>query len=204
MSSIVQSSAIAHQPPGCSVAVPFLPSPLQLMENGFPSVHFSLWCTEKSYRVLNLQMWRMFKYSNAFIGKKLLEQKGVVSWGTVLMQHPDIVFPDIRPLLPQNLSHSLFVNTHNVCNHSHTQTSDLCEQFHWFSDCFGRFSKSKGDLDVNHLPLPPYRHWIFCITQTHVNVTLNYPHMHPLIPYIREYSAPSNNQHTLILGQEIF
>ena len=24
------------------------------------------------------------------------------------------------------------------------------------------------------------------------------------IPYIREYSAPSNNPHTLILGQEIF
>ena len=47
MSSIVQSSATAHQPSGRSVAVPFVPSPLQLIENGFPSVHFSLWCTEK-------------------------------------------------------------------------------------------------------------------------------------------------------------
>ena len=47
MSSIVQSSATAHQPPGRSVSVPFLPSPHQLMENGLPSVHFSLWCTEK-------------------------------------------------------------------------------------------------------------------------------------------------------------
>ena len=43
----------------------------------------------------------MFKYSNAFVGKKLLEQKGVVSWGIVLMQHPDFVLPEIRPLLPQ-------------------------------------------------------------------------------------------------------
>ena len=47
MSSIVQSSAIAHQSPGHLVAMPFLPSPLQQMKNGFPSVHFSLWCTEK-------------------------------------------------------------------------------------------------------------------------------------------------------------
>ena len=104
-SSIVQSSVIAHQPPGRSVAVPVLPSPFQLMENEFPSVHFSLWCTEISHRVLNLRIWRMFKYSNAFIGKKLLEQKGVVRWGIVLMQHPDFVLPEIRPLLPQNLSH---------------------------------------------------------------------------------------------------
>ena len=66
--------------PGRSVAVPFLPSPLQLMKNGFLSVHLSLWCTEKSQRVLNLWIWRMFKYSNAFIGKKLIEKKGVLSW----------------------------------------------------------------------------------------------------------------------------
>ena len=89
VSSIVQSSAIAHQPPGRSVAVPVLPSPLQLMENGVPSVHFSPWCTEISHRVLDPRIWRMLKYSNAFTGKKLLEQKGVVSWGIVLMQHPD-------------------------------------------------------------------------------------------------------------------
>ena len=63
--------------------MPFLPSPLQLMENGFPSVHFSRWCTEKSHRLLNPRIWRMFKYSNTFIWKKLLEQKGVVSWGIV-------------------------------------------------------------------------------------------------------------------------
>ena len=76
VSSIVQSSAIAHQPQGRSVAVPFLPSPLQQMENGLPSVHFSLWCTGKSHRMLYPRIWKMFKYSNAFIGKKLLVQKG--------------------------------------------------------------------------------------------------------------------------------
>ena len=43
----MDTAAIAHQPPGRSVAVPFLRSPLQLMENGFPSVNLSLWCTEK-------------------------------------------------------------------------------------------------------------------------------------------------------------
>ena len=157
MSSIVQSSAIAHQPPDRSVAVPFLPSPLQLMENGFPWIHFSLWCTEKSHRVLNLRIWRMFRYSNAFIGNKLIEQKDVVNWGIVLMQHPDFVLPDIRPLLPQGLSHSLSVNTNHVCNHFYSDV-DLGEQFHWFAECFGRFSKSKGDLDVNHLPLPSDHH----------------------------------------------
>ena len=83
VSSIVRSSATAHQPPGSSVAVPFLPSPLQLMENGFPSVHFSLWGAEKCHRVPNPWVWRMFKYWNAFIGKKLLDRKGVVSWGRI-------------------------------------------------------------------------------------------------------------------------
>ena len=128
-SFIVQSNAIANQSAGRSVALPFLPSPLQLMENGFPSVHFYLWCTEKSHRVLNPQMWRMFKYSNTFIGKKLLEQKGVVSWGIVLMQHPDFVLPEIRPLLPQGLSHCLSVNTNHVCGHSLTQTSIFANNF---------------------------------------------------------------------------
>ena len=88
-----------------------------------PFSTFSLWCTEKSHRVLNPRIWRMFKYLNKFIGKKLLEQKGVVSWGIVLMQHPDFVLPEIQPLLPQDLLHSLSVNTHHVCRHSHTQTS---------------------------------------------------------------------------------
>ena len=98
-------------------------------KNGFPSVHFSLWCTEISHRVPNPRMWKMFKYSNAFIGKKLLEQKGVVSWGIVLKQHPDFVLPEIQPLLPQILSHCLSVNTHHVCNHSHTQTSIFANNF---------------------------------------------------------------------------
>ena len=129
MSSIVQSSAIAHQPPDRSVAVPILPSLLQLMENGFPSVHFSPWCTEISHRVPNPRIWRMLKYLNAFIGKKLLEQKGVVSWGIDLIQHPDFVLPEIQPLPPQNLSHCLSVNTHYVCNHSHTQTSIFANNF---------------------------------------------------------------------------
>ena len=98
-------------------------------ENGFPSVHFSLWCSEISHRVLNPWIWRMFKYSNAFIEKKFLEQKGIVSWGIVLMQHPDFVRPEIQPFLPQNLSHCLSVNTHHVCNHSHTQMSNYANNF---------------------------------------------------------------------------
>ena len=129
LSSIVKNRAIPHQLPGRSVVVPFVPSTLELMENGFPSVHFSLWCTAKSHRMLNPRIWRMFKYSNAFIEKKLIEQKGVVSWGIVLMQHPDFVLPEIRPLLPQALSHCLSVNTHHVCNHSHTQTSIFANNF---------------------------------------------------------------------------
>ena len=48
-------------------------------------------------------------------------------------------------------------NTNNVCNHSHSD-GDLCEQCHWFPECFGQFLKSKSDLDVNHLPLPPDPH----------------------------------------------
>ena len=63
------------------------------------------------------------------VGKKLLEQKGVVSWGIVLMQHPDFVLPDIWPLLPKGLSHCLSVNTNHVCNHFHTQTSDFANNF---------------------------------------------------------------------------
>ena len=89
--------------------------------------HFGV--QKKSHRVLNPRLWRMFKYSNAFIGKKLLEQKGVVSWGTVLMQHPDFVLPEIRPLLPQGLSHCLSVNTNYACNHSHTHSSILANNF---------------------------------------------------------------------------
>ena len=52
-----------------------------------PSVYFSLWCTEISHRVINSWIWRMFKYSNAFIGKKVLEQKalwaGALSWCSI-------------------------------------------------------------------------------------------------------------------------
>ena len=129
MSSIVQSSATTHQPPGRSAAVPFFPSPHQLLENGFPSVHFSLWCTEKSHRVPNSRIWRMFKYWNAFIGKKLLNQKSIVSWDIVLMQNRDVVLPEIRLLLPQDLSHCLSVNTHHVCNHYYTQTSIFMNNF---------------------------------------------------------------------------
>ena len=99
------------------------------MENGLPSVHFSLWCTEESHRVVNPRIWRMFKYSNKFIRKKLLEQKGVVSWGIVRMHHLDFALPDIRPLLPQDLSHYLPVNTYHVCNHSLTQTSIFANNF---------------------------------------------------------------------------
>ena len=71
----------------------------------------------------------MFLYSNAFIRKKLLDRKGVVSWGIVLMQQPDVVLPEIRPLLLQDLSHCLSVNTHHVYNHSHTHTSIFANNF---------------------------------------------------------------------------
>ena len=92
-------------------------------ENGLPLVHFPLWGTETFHRVPNPRIWRMFKYWNAFTGKKLLDRKGVVSWGIVLIQDPYVVLPEIRPLLPQDLSHCLSDNTHHVCNHSHTQMS---------------------------------------------------------------------------------
>ena len=67
--------------------------------------------------------------------------KGVVSLGIVLMQHPDVVLPDIRPFLPQDLSHCLSVNTRHVCNHSHTQMSIFANSFIDFSECFGWFLK---------------------------------------------------------------
>ena len=129
VSSIVQSSAITHQPPGRSVDVPFSPSPHQLMENGFPLVHFWLLGTDKSDRVPNPRILRMFKYWNVFIGKELLDRNGVVSWGIVLMHHPDFVLPEIRPLLPKRLSHCLSDNTNHVCNHSHTQTAIFANNF---------------------------------------------------------------------------
>ena len=71
----------------------------------------------------------MFKYWNSFIGKKLLDQKGLVSWSIVLIMHPYVVLPEIRPLLPQDLLHCLSVNTHHVCNRSHTQTSIFVKNF---------------------------------------------------------------------------
>ena len=81
----------------------------------------------------------MFKYWNAFVGKKLLYQKGVASWGIVLMQRPAVILPEIRPLLPQNLSHCLFVNTNHACNHSHTQTSVFANNFTYFLNVLASF-----------------------------------------------------------------
>ena len=115
VSSIIQSSAIAHQPLGRSVAV--------LFSTDGKWVPFSTPFTlvfRKSQRELNPWIWRMFKYSNTFIRKEQLGQKGVVSWGIVLMQHPGFVLPEIRPLLPQGLSNCLSVNTNQVYNYSHT------------------------------------------------------------------------------------
>ena len=96
------------------------------MKNGFPWVHFSFWGTEQGAKSANLENVQVLE---CVIGKKLLDRKGVVSWGTVLMQHPYVVLPEIRPLLPHNLSHSLFVNTHHPCNHSHTQASNFVNYF---------------------------------------------------------------------------
>ena len=81
-----------------------------------------------------------------------------MSWGTVLLQHPDVVLPEIRLLLPQNLSHRLFVNTHHVCNRSHTHTSIFANIFTDFLNVLVGFLKSKGGLDVDHLQLPPDPH----------------------------------------------
>ena len=74
----------------------------------------------------NMEDVQVFK---CIIGKKFLERMGVVSWGIVLMQHPDVVLPEIRPLLPQGLSHCLSVNTNLICNHSHTQTPNFANNF---------------------------------------------------------------------------
>ena len=96
MSSIVQSSATAHQPPGRSVAVPVLPSP-QLMENVFPSIHFSLWNTEKkSQDAKSANMEDVQVFECVYWEETSRKKKGVVSWGIVLMQHPDFVLPEIR------------------------------------------------------------------------------------------------------------
>ena len=84
---------------------------------------------KKCHKVPNPWMWRTFKCWNAFIGKKILDRKGIVSWGIVLMQDPYIVLPSIWPLLPQDLSHCLSVNSHHVCNHYHTQMSIFANNF---------------------------------------------------------------------------
>ena len=130
--------------------------------------------------MLNQRIWRMFKYSNVFIGKKLLEQKGVVSCGIVLMQHPDFVLPEIRPLLQQGLSLCLSVNTNHVYNHSHTQTSIFANNFTDFLNVLVGFRSRRviwmliifhffSTLTKSFVPLK------------HVNATLNYRHTHPLI-----------------------
>ena len=98
---------------------------------------------QKNHRVPNPRIWRMFKYWNAFIGKKLLNRKSVVSWGIVLMQHPYVVLPEIRPLLPHNLSYSLFVDTHHVCNHSHTQASIFADNFTYFLNVLVSFQSRR-------------------------------------------------------------
>ena len=95
----------------------------------FPSsTRFTFW-HRKSHRVPNPRIWRMFKYWNAFIRKKILDQKGVVGWGIVLMQHPDVVLPEIQLLLPQDMSHCVSVNIHHICIHSHTQMSIFTNNF---------------------------------------------------------------------------
>ena len=131
----------------------------------------------KSTKSANMEM---FKYSNAFVGKKLIEQKGVVSWGTVLMQHSDFVLPEIQPFLLQNLLHCLSVNTHNVCNHSHAQTSIFANNFTDFLNFLVAFRSRRVTwmLIIFHF-LPTL---IKSFVQfKHVNVTLNYRHTHPLI-----------------------
>ena len=41
----------------------------------------------------------------------------------------DFVLSEIRPILPQGLTHCLSVNTNHVCIHSHTQTSTFANDF---------------------------------------------------------------------------
>ena len=108
----------------------------------------------------------MLKYSNAFIGKKLLEQKGVVSWGIVLMKHPDFVLSEIRLLLPQGLSHCLSVNTNHVYNHSNTQTSIFANNFTDFLNVLVGFRSRRVTwmLIIFHFlptltkPVVPFKH----------------------------------------------
>ena len=95
-----------------------------------PSIHFSLWCTEKNHMVLNSPMWRMIKYSKAFIGKKLLEQKGVsagaLSWCSV----QTLFFQRFGcSSSTRFVALSLSVNTNHVYNHSHTQMSIFANNF---------------------------------------------------------------------------
>ena len=118
-----------------------------------PSCTLFTFVYKNSHRVLNPWIWRMFKHSNAFTGKKLLEQKGVVSWGIVLMQLQDLVLPDIRELLPQGLSHCLSVNTNHVYNHSHTQTSNFANNFTDFLNVLVGFRSQRMTWIVNRLPL---------------------------------------------------
>ena len=90
--------------------------------------------------------------------KKCVEQKGVVSWDIVLMQHPDIVLPEIRPLLPQGLSHWLSVNTNHVYNHSHAQTSFFVNNFTDFLNVLVGYQSQRVIWIVNHLPRLPDPH----------------------------------------------
>jgi hypothetical protein len=51
--SVVQSNATGHQLTACLEGLLFSISPHQQTENGFLSIHFSLWGTGKSNKGLN-------------------------------------------------------------------------------------------------------------------------------------------------------
>ena len=74
------------------------------MENGFPSVHFSLWCTEKSQGANSANMEDVQVFECVY-WEETSRAKGRCELGHFLMQHPDFVLPEIRPLIPQGVSH---------------------------------------------------------------------------------------------------
>ena len=119
----------------------------------FPSVNFTLVYRKKSQDAKSANMKDVQILECVYP-----DQKGVASWGIVLMQHPFVVFPEIRSLLPQNLSHCLFVNIHHVCNHSHTQTSILLNNLTDFLNVLASFQGPRVTWIVNHLPLLPDPH----------------------------------------------
>ena len=117
-----------HQPPGRSVAVQFLPSPHQVMENGFPSVHFSVWSREKSHRAQIREYVRCSSIGMRLSGRNFLTERalwaGALSWCSIQTFFFQRFGRSFR-----KICRTVSVYTHHVCNHSHTQMSIFANNF---------------------------------------------------------------------------